>query len=94
MDFVFELISELFLEGIIGIASNSKINNGIRYPIITIVILFFIAVIFGLIYLGAISLTNSLIGGIFIILLALALLSARIYKFIQFYSRKKNYFKS
>lgn len=89
MEFIFELIADLFLEGSVEIASNKKISKWIRYPILAIIILFFIVIIFGLMYLGIISLKNSLIGGAFIILVGIILFIACIYKFKEVYLREK-----
>jgi len=89
MEFIFELMADLLLEGSMEIASNRKISKFIRYPILAIIILFFLVVIFGLMYLGIISLSGSIIGGIFIIILSLVLLIACVCKFREVYLREK-----
>ena len=89
MEFIFELIADLLLEGSMEIESNKKINKFIRYPILAIIILFFLVVIFGLMYLGIISLSSSLVGGLFIIIISLVLLIACIHKFREVYLKEK-----
>ena len=64
---------------------NKKISKWVRYPIVAILILFFAVVIFGLIFAGILSLKNSLVGGIFIIVVGLFLLGSCIYKFRKTY---------
>lgn len=43
MDEIFEIITEVLLEGIIEICSNKKISKWIRYPLATVIILFYLA---------------------------------------------------
>ena len=94
MDFIFELILDLFLEGGMEVVSNKKISRFIRYPILTIIILFFLVVIFGIMYLGIVLLNDSLLGGLFFIIISLLLLVACIYKFRQVYVNEYEKFKN
>lgn len=45
MDFVFEIILELILEGSIEIGANKKVSKWIRYPLLLIAAMFYFAVI-------------------------------------------------
>jgi len=90
MDFIFELVFELIFEGGLEVTSNKKISRWIRYSILAIFILIFIAIISLIFFFGISSLKNSIIGGIFIIGIGLFMLGACIYKFRQFYLREKS----
>jgi len=90
MDFIFEIVFELIFEGGLEVTSNKKISKWIRYPILAIFILIFIAIISLIFFLGISSLKNSIIGGIVIIGIGLFMLGACIYKFRQFCLREKN----
>lgn len=85
MEFIIELVFDLFVEGGIEVSSNKKISKWIRYPIIALLILFFSVVIFGMIILGIVLLPKSLLGGILIILIGLFLLVMCILKFRKEY---------
>lgn len=89
MDFIFEVIIEIILEGGLEISSNKKVSKFIRYPIIFILGLFFILVIGGLFYLGIVIFKKNIFGGIFIIAVSLILLWGCILKFKKIYLRKK-----
>ncbi|MBO5349344.1 MAG: hypothetical protein J6A89_05960 [Clostridia bacterium] len=85
MDFIIELILELVWEGSIEASKSNKIPKYIRYPLIVIISLFFIAVI-GLIFLsGALMLKDNIIAGIVIILIGLFMLVFTIVKFRKTY---------
>ncbi len=89
MEYIFEFILELIFEGSIEASQSSKIPKIIRYPLIILIVLFFIAVI-GLIFLTGILLLkdNEFLGIIFIILgLLMAIMS--IIRFRQTYLTKK-----
>lgn len=85
MDFLFELVAELLLEGGIEVSSNKKISKWIRYPILAILILFFSSVIFGLILLGILIIPNNILGGIFIASIGIFMLVMSIFKFKKKY---------
>ena len=92
MEFIVEFFGELIFEGILEVVSNKKISRWVRYPLLTLFILFFAIIIFGLIFGGIASLKNSLIGGMFIIVVGVILLIAGLSKFREFYlyERKKD----
>lgn len=89
MEFIFEFILELLLEGSIEISKSSKIPKYIRYPLIAIISLFFIGVI-GLIFLaGILSLRENILLGIFFLLIGLFMLLMSVKKFRKTYLIKK-----
>lgn len=90
MDFIFELIFELIFEGSVEISSNKKISKWIRYPILAILISFFLIIILGLIFLGISFLHESILGGIIFIALGIFFLIGSIIKFKRTYLEEKN----
>ena len=85
MEFIFEFILELVLEGSIEVIKSSKIPKYIRYPLIVILALFFIAVI-GLIFLvGILSFKENILLGILLIAIGLFMLAACVVKFRKTY---------
>lgn len=85
MEYVFEFILELALGGSIEVSKNRKIPKYIRYPLIMIISLFFIAVI-GLVFLaGILSLKESVFLGILFILIGLFMFIMSIIKFRKTY---------
>lgn len=68
METIFEFILELLLEGSIEISKSRKIPKYIRYPLIGLLSLFFLAVV-GLIFLaGILCLKENIFAGILLIL--------------------------
>lgn len=89
-EFVMELIMELFLEGAMEASKSSKIPKYVRYPLIVIIILFFVAVI-GLIFLaGILVLEKNVFVGILLILIGLWMLIMSAIKFRKTYLSRKN----
>ena len=89
MEFIFEFVFELLFEGGMEVTSNRKISKWIRYPILVIFALIFIAIIGLIMFMGIASLKNTIIGGIFIIGLGIFMLVSCIIKFRQFYLKEK-----
>lgn len=89
MEYIFEAILDLLLEGGIEVSKNRKISKWIRYPIIAIITLFFLSVI-GLIFLAGILIfkTNKF-ASIFLILIGVFMLIMSIIKFRKLYLIKK-----
>lgn len=88
MEFIIELILDLIFEGSIEISKNKKISKWIRYPLIALISLFFIAVLVLIGMLGVtiiLKSTQSLhIGvGIIIIILDVILIVSAIKKLKQ-----------
>lgn len=52
MDFFIELIGEVFIEGLFELATNKKVPKIIRYPLLTLFILLYLALVGLLILLG------------------------------------------
>lgn len=90
MEFLFELLADLLIEGGIEASSNPKVSKWIRYPILIILILFFASVIFGIIFLGIHLLKENTIGALLIILVGLIMLIGSIIKFTKIYIKDKN----
>ena len=90
MEYIFEFILELVIEGSIEVSKNNKIPKYIRYPLIVIIALFFIAVI-GVIFLaGILSLKENVILGIFFIFIGLFMFIMSIVKFRKRYLIRTN----
>lgn len=52
MDFLIELIGEIFIEGLFELATNKKVPKIIRYPLLTLFILLYLALVGLLVLLG------------------------------------------
>ena len=88
MEFIFEFILELLLESSIEASKSSKIPKFVRYILIVIIALFFIAVIGLIFWVGISSLKENIILGIFLILTGFVMLAGSVIMF------KKTYLKS
>ncbi len=88
MEFIFEFILELVLEGGIEVSKSNKIPKYIRYPLIGIIILFFIAVIGFLILTGIILLNENIVLGILLIVIGVLFLIISAIKFRKTYMIK------
>ncbi len=93
MEYLFEFILELVFEGSLEASKSTKIPKIIRYPLIVMIALFFLAVI-GIIFItGILSLKESKLVGIFFILIGLFMLIMSIIKFRKTYLTKTNLMK-
>lgn len=90
MEIIFEFILELFLEGSIEISKSRKVPKWIRYPLIIIISLFFIAIIGFILLEGILVLKENMLIGIFLILIGLFMLIMSIIKFRETYLIKIN----
>ena len=90
MDEIIEILLELIVEGGIEISGNKKISKWIRYPIITIIILFFTLIIGLFFFLGISILNENIQGGIIAILIGIILLVLGIIKGKEKYLEIKN----
>lgn len=88
MEYLFEFILELALEGSIEASKSKKLPKIIRYFLILIVVLFFILVIGLIILTGVLFLEENVIGGIFFILIGLYMFIMCILKFRKIYLLK------
>lgn len=90
MEYVFEFLLELILEGSIEASKSSKIPKYIRYPLIVLIVCFFAAVIGLIFFTGILFIKESLVGGICFILISLFLLVSSIIQFRKTYLIKKD----
>ena len=90
MEYLIEFILELVLEGGLEATKSNKVPKPIRYIILGIIAILFIAVI-GIIYLTAfLILKQSIIGFILFFVLATFMLISAIIKFKKEYLKKIN----
>lgn len=88
MEYIFEFILELVFEGSIELSKSNKLPKYIKYSLIIIIALFFIAVI-GLIFLlGILSLKESILLGVLLILIGLFMFIMSVIKFRKIYLTK------
>ena len=90
MDDLIELILELLLEGGVYLSSNKKITKWIRYPLIFIISILFLAIIALIFYLGIWIYKESIALSVAFIILSIFLLSRGINKFKKIYLEKKD----
>lgn len=89
MEFLFEFILELFLEGSIEISSNKKISKWIRYPLMALVIFFFLFILGLIFFIGIIAFPTNKLLAFLIFLIGIILLVGVIMKFRELYFKKK-----
>lgn len=89
MDFIIEFILELVIEGGIEIGSNKKVSKWIRYPILALVIVFYLALITMLIFIGITVVKEQFITAVAFWLVALLLLIGTLYTFNKKYKELK-----
>ena len=90
MDIVFEIIIDLLISSSIEGSKSSKIPKPIRYLLLGFVILFFVAVIGLIIFVGVDILKTNLIGGLVIIGFGILMLILSILKFKKIYLEKND----
>ena len=90
MDFIFELILELVLEGSIEASKSKKVPKPIRYLLIILISLFFISVAGLIIWVGIDSIKSNLVGGILVIGFGIVFFILCILEFKKAYIKKKN----
>ena len=90
MDFIFELIFELLFEGGMEVSKNRKISKWIRYPILGLIALFFIAIIGLILFMGISILKDNILGGVFIFGFGIFMFVLCILKFKKFCNQEKN----
>lgn len=90
MDFLFELLLELIAEGTVALSKNIKVPKYIRYPLIGLIVLFFMAVIGIILLTGILSFAHQPLLGLILIGIGVFMLVMGIIKFKKTYlSRKK-----
>lgn len=90
MEFIFEILLDLIIEGCFEASSNKKVPKIIRYPLIALIVLFFTSVIFGIFILGMSLWNKNIYGSLFIILLSIIMLILSIYRLKKVYLERKN----
>lgn len=73
MDFFIELIGEILIEGSFELATNRKVSKWIRYPILSILIIAYSIIIFGILFVGINSLNENFWLSIILIVISLLL---------------------
>lgn len=89
MDDLLEFILELILEGGIELSSNKKVTKWIRYPLIFIISILFLAIIALIFWLGIWIHKESIALSIAFIILSISMLVGGINKFKKMYLEKK-----
>lgn len=78
MDMLIELVVDLLFDAGLEVTKNKKISKWIRYPLIVLILLFFIMIIIGIAYLGIFLIESKEIKqiciGVFLITLSLIFL--------------------
>lgn len=89
MEFIFELIAEVLVDGGIEVSTNKKISKWIRYPILFILISLFLAVEFLVFFVGISIFEKSALGSILIIFVGIILFIGVIFRFRKLYIENK-----
>ncbi len=87
---LFELILELLLDGGAKVSKNKKFPKIIRYPIIAVILLFFIAVIGAIVLAGIYAFGQNIFVGILLIAFGLFFAAICITRLRKFYFGKTN----
>ncbi len=91
MEFILEVLLDLILEGSVEISSNHKISKFIRYPLIVLIIAFFLGIISLILIVGLVSLKEHPLLGLFLIIVSIILLIGSIIKFKNTYIKKTHH---
>lgn len=81
MDLIIEFILEILFEGAFEAGTSSKLPKWIRYPLLTIIILFYALLIIGFLIIGIKTLPEKPLGGIIILIIDFLLLIMTIFAF-------------
>lgn len=91
MEFIFEMVLELILEGTLEISKNRKVPKIIRYPLIFFIVLLFLGVILLIFYTGVLAYQKiNKICGIIFISIGIIFFVVSIVKFKKLYLKKKS----
>lgn len=90
MDIVLEFFLELIVGGCIEASGNKKLSRWIRYPLITLVVLFFGAVIVLIFYVALGVSSDKPVASVILLLLGLLLLVGTGLKFRKLYFAKRS----
>lgn len=89
MDFIFEAIFEIILEGGIAIGTNEKYSKWIRYPLLFLAGVTYVGLIALFVFIGFLVLEDGLWRAIVMWVFALAFIVFTIWSFRQEYKRYK-----
>lgn len=90
MEFLIEILLELIAEGTVELSKSVKVPKYIRYSLIGIIVLFFIAIIGIVLFVGFMALEENVLLEILFIILGLFLLVMSIVKFKKVYLMRGN----
>lgn len=89
MEFLIELVLDLFLEGSIEASKSKKTPKVIRWLLLLFIVVFFLGVIGIMLFVGLSIIEENILAGIFILLIGIFMLIASILKFKKVYLTKK-----
>lgn len=89
MEILFEFLLELVFEGSVELSSNKKVPKFIRYPLIVLIVLFFLLLIGGMFFVSFAFWSKNILASLLILVISIALLIASIIKFKKVYLDKK-----
>lgn len=91
MEFIFELLLELILDGTLAMSQSKKVPKIIRYPLICIIIFLFLGVSFVIFYTGILAYQKiNKVVGIFLMVISIIFIITGIIKFKKTYLQKKD----
>lgn len=91
MELFIEICLELIFEGTLELSGNKKVPKWLRYTLLSVLLLFFSAVIIGLLVIGVLLIINAeLWAGLLIVVLDLVLFGGLIYKVKKVHKEMKN----
>lgn len=91
MDFIIELIFEFLFDGMLETSKSNKVPKFIRYPLIVIILLFFVLVIGFIFIVSILAFKESIIAGILLIIIDLFLIIGIISKLKkEYFAKNKN----
>ena len=85
MDFLFEAIFELILEGSFRASKSSKIPKPIRYFLVLLLSLIYVFIIGFILFIGIVGLSKNILAGIVLIAFGLLLVSLCVIEFRKAY---------
>lgn len=74
MDFLIELIGEVFIEGLFELATNKKVPKIIRYPLFTLFVLLYLTLVGLLVLLGIKLYVDNKLASLILWILAVGLI--------------------
>jgi len=88
MEFLIECLIELLFEGSLEISSNKKISKFIRYPLIILILLFFLSVIFLFFLVSYLLFKENIMLSLLFLIIGIVFLVFTIIKFKKLYFDK------